>query len=540
MSRTAKIARALTIGYGFQITVAIAGLMLTPFMLSRLGSVDYGRWLVAGQVLALMSLLDLGVTAVLPREVARAVGAVEPVGEVVRRARWLVWFQTPVVALAAIAVWMGVAFVRPELGEPLAIVLVGFVVQFPLRLYGAVLAGLQDLAFGSAIAAGAWAVTTVVSVGLVMAGYGLVALSVGWTAGQVAAVLATWMRVRMRFPAAQGVSGWPGRASLVRLIGPSLWTSIRQVSQLLLNGVELIVLGWVAGPTVVVAYVCTTKIVSLVNNQPYLLAISSLPAVAELHAAGNRERVWRACRALGLGMGMVSGLLMLAVLALNAAFVPLWVGPAQYVGPTVTFLAVVAMFVRHMACASGVVLAALRFDALMAVMGLLDGLVFVLSAALWVYLLGPVGVPLGSLTAACLVNGPVTLYVLRTGFGLAPVEVFRWLAPLIVRLAAVLIPFVAFGYSSMASDPAAAGVVAAVGFIVYAFALYPLLGRDPLRDYTRGFRVSVRRQLGFAPPASDALRAEAAPQGASAGESPAEPYAVQRTEPSGGSSIPPA
>jgi hypothetical protein len=72
MTRTSRLAHALVLGYGFQVAVALVGLVLVPFLLSRLGARDYGLWLVVAQVLGLLGLLDLGVTAILGREVAES------------------------------------------------------------------------------------------------------------------------------------------------------------------------------------------------------------------------------------------------------------------------------------------------------------------------------------------------------------------------------------------------------------------------------------------------------------------------------------
>src|SRR5262245_13037609 len=142
MTRTRRIAHALLLGYGFQLAVALVGLVLTPFLLGQLGAQDYGLWLVVGQVLGLLGLLDLGATATRGREVAAASGGAEPttaVAEVARRATWLVWFQAPAAGIVAALVWVLVAARQPELGAPLALILGAFVVLFPTRVFASIL-----------------------------------------------------------------------------------------------------------------------------------------------------------------------------------------------------------------------------------------------------------------------------------------------------------------------------------------------------------------------------------------------------------------
>jgi len=60
------------IAYGHQAAIVLVGIWLTPFLLHRLGQHHLGLWLVAGQLLGYLALLDLGVIAILPREVAFA------------------------------------------------------------------------------------------------------------------------------------------------------------------------------------------------------------------------------------------------------------------------------------------------------------------------------------------------------------------------------------------------------------------------------------------------------------------------------------
>lgn len=502
MSRTGRISRALTLGYGYQAVVMVVGLWLTPFFLAHLGVADYGLWLVVGQVLGYLGLLDLGVTAILPREVAAASGSAdraERVPEVVRRASWLVWLQAPVAAVVAAAAWAGVGAARPELAGPLAVILTTYVLLFPLRVFGAVLAGLQDLAFAASIQSAGWVVTTVTSVGLVVAGAGLYALAAGWAAGQLTTAAAGWWRVRARFPEARPRGGWPGWAGLRQFLGGSLWASVRTVAQLLLNGTELIVLGWALGPAAVVLYVCTTKLVAVVTNQPYLAVASALPAVAELRAGGDRDRLWRACRALGLGMMLVSGALALAVIAVTPAFVPRWVGPDQYAGPTLTLLAVLVMVARHWTYTMLQTIYALGYDRRLALVAMADGLTTTAATAGWVMATGVIGVPLGSLTGLVLTNAPVAVWTLAAIAGVSPLRVVGWSAAWAIRFGVVFVPVAALTFSPDAgSIPVAAGLLLG-GLAAYAALAYPLLNREPLRGYRDQMLASVRRKLRLTP-----------------------------------------
>ncbi len=91
---------------------------MTPFLLRRLGSETLGFWLVAQQLLGYLLLMDLGVTAVLPRETAYAVGRAGGartgnLASVIARARRATSFQVPLVCLATVAVGIWAAHANP-------------------------------------------------------------------------------------------------------------------------------------------------------------------------------------------------------------------------------------------------------------------------------------------------------------------------------------------------------------------------------------------------------------------------------------------
>ena len=149
--------------------MTIVGLWLTPFLLGRIGTHDYGLWLVTTQILGYLQLLDLGVVALAPREVAYATGRAlqgaegASVAETVARFRRVVAWQVPATAIIAAVCWWAVASRWPELRAPLAVIVIAFVAAFPLRLFHATLQGLQDLAFLGRVQLWSWLCGTTVT-----------------------------------------------------------------------------------------------------------------------------------------------------------------------------------------------------------------------------------------------------------------------------------------------------------------------------------------------------------------------------------------
>jgi hypothetical protein len=176
-------------GYAQLVLVTAVGLWLTPFLLRMLGVRELGLWMAGTQLLGYLALLDLGVAAILPRDIAAATGL--PAAERARSLSALAsssmsaaLVQTPVVFLAAAAC---VAFVVPDdpgIRGPVALAAAGFVLLFPARLFQAVLQGLQELSFVGRTQLTGWAVGTAIAVALVASGWRLYSLAIGWVATQ--------------------------------------------------------------------------------------------------------------------------------------------------------------------------------------------------------------------------------------------------------------------------------------------------------------------------------------------------------------------
>jgi hypothetical protein len=184
MTRTRRFLSGFASGYVHLILATIAGLWLTPFFLGHLGGTTFGLWLVGTQIVAYLLLMDLGVVALLPRETAYVTGRTgrhdsPELQHVIEKAFTLAFAQTPVVLLAAACALWWLPASWSALRTPLAVVLVVFIITFPLRVFQAALTGLQDLAFVARALLVAWAVGTTVNVWLVLERFALSALAIG-------------------------------------------------------------------------------------------------------------------------------------------------------------------------------------------------------------------------------------------------------------------------------------------------------------------------------------------------------------------------
>jgi O-antigen/teichoic acid export membrane protein len=384
VSRTRRFLGGVAFGYANQALITLVGLWLTAFLLQRLGQDDYGLWLVGTRILGYLMLLDLGVVALLPREVAFATGRAggvteaDDLPEIVGRTARLVFWQLPLVALAAAIIWFALPAEWEPLRDPLGIVMATFVVLFPLRVFQALLNGLQDLAFLGAVHTVSWILGTALTITLVVAGLGLYALAIGWGLTQLLSAILWFVRARRRYGHALRLR-FPRFApdQLRDRLTRSGWISISQVAQVFLSGTDLLIVGKIMGAAAVVPYFCTAKLIVVFANQPKMLAEAAQPALSELRTGAPRERVAQVCTALTRAILIFSGAIVCVVLVVNEGFVGWWVGAEQFGGFDLTVVLLAAMVLRHWYSAVVRALFAFGQDRRISLTTLFDGLLTV-------------------------------------------------------------------------------------------------------------------------------------------------------------------
>ncbi|MET0626306.1 MAG: oligosaccharide flippase family protein, partial [Pyrinomonadaceae bacterium] len=404
------------------------------------------------------------------------------VGQTARLVAW----QTPLVALAALAAWLTVPAAWEGLRNPIGVVLLVFVLVFPLRLFNAVLQGLQDFAFIGRGSIVSYLLSTALTVGLVVAGWGLYALALGWAAQQVFGAALGWYRLRARFPTVLPrvvpKLPWP---TARRRVTQGLWVSLAQIAQVLLNGTDILIIGKLFGPAAVVPYVCTGKMIGVLANQPQMLMAAAGPALSQMRAGESRERVSEVCVALGQAMLMLSGAAVCVVLAVNEGFVARWIGAAQYGGFWLTVLILLGVLLRHWNLTVAYSLLCFGHERRLCLTALLDGLVSVGGVALFVWLYGLAGAPLGMIAGTCLVSLPANLSALARESGKTRWEMVRPLMPWLARFVLLLVAAGALARVWVPDGFVPVGLTAAAVALIYVALMFPVALRAPLGIYVR-------------------------------------------------------
>jgi len=445
MSRTHRFLTGFMTGYTHLILATIAGLWLTPFFLHRLGQSTFGLWLVGTQIIAYLLLMDLGIVALLQRETAYITGRTgrhdaPELRQLLEKTLTLAFAQTPVVLIAAVLALWWVPDSWAALRGPLTVVLGLFVLTFPMRVFQAALTGLQDLAFVARVQMFAWIGGTIVVVVLVLQGFGLSALAAGWCVTQAAIFGACGLRLAVRFPGAMPRRLVPRELGATRdYVVRSVWVSVSQIAQVLLNGTDVMIVGALLGPAAVVPYACTGKLIAVLANQPQAILQSAAPALSELRTTADRGRLFQVSAALAQATLAVSGLVACIVLAVNAGFVRWWVGPDQFGGLPLTLLLLAAMMIRHFNTTNVYALFCFGHERRLALTGLADGIATLALSAALVRTFGLAGAPIGAIAGVVLVSAPLNLGALSRETGVPRRQILTTLGPWLWRFAIVAV-----------------------------------------------------------------------------------------------------
>jgi O-antigen/teichoic acid export membrane protein len=468
MTRTRKAVVASAFGYLQFASAIVLGLVVTPMVLRQVDPRAYGLWLAVGELLGYLALADVGVFAVLPWTIAEADGRRDR--EEIRRFMSngaAIGAAVAALTSAAVAViwrWApGVIGLSPGdfavLGGPLVIIVVATVISTPLAIFNAVLIGLQDVTFvGSAAVARSVAIAAL-TLGLLLAGTGLYALSIGAAAPMVAfAVIAAVRLARLEPGLARG---WP-RPSLTGMrcliiagvggwLGGFGWRLTAMSSSLVLA-----VTGradWIA------IYACTSKTTQLLMQLCWIVPDSALIGLAQIHGEGRAERRQELVEALMRLYMILAGGAALTILAVNPAFVRWWVGPSLFGGAPLNALLAVGLIASSFAHALAVLSSALGRRTTMGAAGMAQGVLNVVSSVVFVMAFGFEGLPVAIIVSAAVIMIPVGLRTLAAVSGIAKGRVVSDLVEWSRRSAPTLAVALAIGTSRVPVWMAAAAVV---------------------------------------------------------------------------------
>lgn len=502
MSRVRRAGIAAAFGY-LQFALAMAsGILLVPFILSRVGTEAYGVWLGVGELVAYAALADLGVVGVLPWLIAERDGRADRQGIRDLLAAGVV------VALAAAALFVVVAAglvslaprvvslspeVRGVLAGPVALTIAGVALAYPLRVFHALVAGLQDVTFAGSLTVLQLALNVVLVVVLLLNGYGLYALAAGAVVPTLGNGLVSLLRTARLAP--DLLRGWrvPSRTTLRYLAvqGFGAWTAAFGWRMVAATN-TLVILSF-AGPVAATVFAFTARLGEIAMQMSWQLPDAGLVGLAQLLGEGPRGRIRAAALQLSR-MGMLGGgAVACAVLTFNAVFVGLWVGPDRFGGFALNAALAAAVLAHTLSHVLMAVSSTLGGRVQAGAATVVQGAVHLGGALLLGHWLGLAGVAVAAVVSMLLVSLPVGLHLMRRHAGVSPGALWREvLGPWSARCGPLLLLGAGLG-PALAARPAWVAVAALPPLaLVFLWMMRPLVAALPLPGRLRGALAQLR------------------------------------------------
>jgi O-antigen/teichoic acid export membrane protein len=353
MSRTAKATIAAAFSYVQFGAALVAGLWLVPYTLRHVGTRRYGLWLASGEWLAYAGLAELGVLVTLPWLIAEADGRGDRgrIRHFVSTGVAAAFITTAIHALLALGLWLFLPTLlhldpseRWAVLGPLLVVAVSGCIAQPLRVFGAVLAGLQDVRFNGLVNLTNWVLGFTLTVLLLPRGYGLYALALAAAAPSFAS--GGWNLVRVATTAPDLLREWPRPhwQDIRRLYLEGLGTWIGGWGWRMIAASDGLVLAALGRPAQVAALACTNKLAQSLVQFSWIPCDNGLVGLAQLAGEQQSRRLRDAIVVMVRVYLALAGAVACVVLAANPAFVRRWVGPELFAGSVAnTLIAILAI-----------------------------------------------------------------------------------------------------------------------------------------------------------------------------------------------------
>jgi O-antigen/teichoic acid export membrane protein len=520
MSRTRNAITSAGFAYVQFALGIVSGVVLVPFIIRCLGERTYGLWLACGELIAYLALTDLGVFAILPWIVASADGK----GNRIAIRSFLVnsllvgAIVGCLILVGSAAAWYGLDWWldlpsadRAALQGPFALLAVIAALAYPLRVFIALLAGLQDVVFAGSLAVVQGVLAIVLTVSVLLAGGGAYALAAAASLPLLAlGFLAAWRGCRIAPDLFEGWS-WPTATGVGTLLreGVGGWLSGFGYRILVAsNGLIIVALGH---PEWVPIYACTAKAGQILQQMCWVLPDSSLIGLAQLHGEGRIQRTRQAVGSIFDLHFVLIGSAVCGLLAFNPTFVNLWVGPQLYGGDLLNALLAVGYIVATAVQAVISPPAAVGYRRpFIGSIVLVNGAAYA-ALALWLGAnVGLVGLPIAFVISSLAIRFVCGLQLTRRLFGLGEAEIWsNHFRPWLFRVGPALVLAGWIGPRLAAAGLWIAILVTAVGAMLYVWWIRSLWFRLPVPDQLRrrltrfGFATAISSTVAEEPAAAN-------------------------------------
>jgi len=340
-SSTRNYISGLATGYIASISTVLIGLWLVPFALNYLDREQYAIFALTGDFLVWLSLLELGISAGLNVHAAQLTG--KPDQEKLNRLASTTFYSQLVVVAVLIIIGIGLSFIfpniinaPPDLRTPsiqiMLLMVLSQSISMSTKTFSVLLIAHQQIYVDNLIRLGLVVIRTIITVVLLVSGFGLISLAVGSViATIITSALAVW-RAQRFLPDLQIKRTLASWSELKSLLDLGIWFSLGGLAGMAILHMDRIVTSRVVALEAVTTLTLTGRLYLLSNSYLDQITNTARPMLGKLFGKNDKTKALELYRnfflistggALIAGIGLWTG---------NQTFVEWWVGNENYGG----------------------------------------------------------------------------------------------------------------------------------------------------------------------------------------------------------------
>ncbi len=328
---------------GGQVIVTLVMFVITPIIVQLTSPLLYGFWVASLSVLGYLGLVDFGLSVALTRMVAGLSNSKDDLEELNHAASSAFFSFCGMSAIFLIAglwvsphipMWFRIPPVHAGMVvRAFQLVILAGAVGIPLSIFEAIVAGHQRMVVAN-VARYAVALTGAgMSVGLLYAGYGLMALALSNFFVGIAGGAVNFFFARRYCPSLNIKPSMVTKAHVARLWSFGGHFQMGRIANTVATNTDSIIIAAMLGAAMVTPYVLTARLavlfsISIASRAP----IAVFPMLSQMFALRETEKLQRAFMMLAqysTRLALVGGVFLAVA---NRQFVSLWVGPGFFGG----------------------------------------------------------------------------------------------------------------------------------------------------------------------------------------------------------------
>ena len=416
------ILRNASTTFARQAVTGVVGIVLIPFILHHIGAAQYGVWVLAQSLLRYADLCEFGLGTTLRKKVSEHLwaGEFEEANGIVGQLSLLLYGVGALLAVVAgLGAW-GLPHLLPLKHAEVALfqsvfLLIGLQAAFAFAVspWEGVLTAGEDFHVVNGLSIAGTLARCAYTLVLLNRGQGLVSLLLAQFVVLVLLWAAKCVFVWRRYPAIRFRPAWRGRQALLPLLRFSGGVFVSQVSSVLSNDTDKVIVGAILGPAQVAVYQIGYRLYDFARSLFVSPVGVLLPRFSALDAQGRQARLTETmCHASSVMVAILVGAYA-PLMIWSGELIRLWVGPKFQGSQAVLFILSMAMMTQAHNSALGFALFGVGDYVTVPRVALIRAVVNVAVSVVLCYLIGLPGVALGTVVTGLPAQAYLTWFAVR-------------------------------------------------------------------------------------------------------------------------------